>query len=612
MRTFKRALLAGAIALAISAPATAQFSNAYFFGDSLTDSGNYHAQLIPSQGMFTTNPGPVWSQVFASHFGLDAIPSVLAGGNNYAYGGARVTDLPGVVGLPLSPANAIPIATQLQQYLAKGPADPNAVYSINGGGNDFFVQLGALGAGQATPAQVQAALLAAATNLGKQVAILNAAGARYVMIWNLPDVGVTPYALASGFAPTISALSGAYNSALQATLDAVGGRSIRLNSLALLNEILANPGAYGIKNVTGVACLLPPADTIATCTPSKLVSPDAAQTYFWANDAHPTTAVHQIMGDYAVSFIDGPQQIAALGEAPFGVEQANFRALDGRMWSSLNAPRTQKKLEAWAAYDYGSIDMNAGQNNGSANTNTVAVGGDMKVSDKMLAGMMFGYTENKGDFGGAGGGYTLRQPVFTLYGGYGDGPWYVGATLGAGGLDYSDVTRNIPLGANVRVESGQTRGYEYTARLLGGYWFKLQDVVHGPYARATYTQAIVRQFSETGSDSTALTFGQQKSEQMLWSVGWQVAGSFGNVRPFARVTWEYDSKDQNRDVTASSVTLGGSYSIPAPKPDNNYALFNLGAATDFGGVTGFISGSGTAGKGDGNYYAVTVGVRMPL
>ncbi len=331
------------------------------------------------------------------------------------------------------------------------------------------------------------------------------------------------------------------------------------------------------------------------CTSSTLVSPGAADTYFWANGSHPTTAGHNILGEYAISFIEGPQQIAALGDAPLRVEDANYRALDGRMWSSLNSPRAPTKLEAWVAYDYGSIDMNAGPTNGSAHGNTVAVGGDMKVSDKLLAGMMFGYTENKGDFGGAGGGWTLRQPVFTMYTGYGEGPWYVGATLGAASLDYSDVTRKIQLGAALRTETGQTRGYEYTGRLLGGYWFKYQDMVHGPYARMTYTKAIVRQFSETGSDSTALIFGQQSNEQLLWSVGWQVAGTFGGIRPFARATWEYDSLDKSRDVTASSVTLGGYYSIPAPKPDNSYALFNLGAAADFGGVTGFVSGSGTAG-----------------
>ena len=135
----------------------------------------------------------------------------------------------------------------------------------------------------------------------------------------------------------------------------------------------------------------------------------------------------------------------------------------------------------------------------------------MKLSDRLLAGMMFAYVENKTDFGGEGGGFKLRQPIFTLYGGYGEGPWYLGATFGAGSLDYSGINRNIDLGPLVRNESGQSRGYEYTGRLLGGYWFKYQDLIHGPYGRATYTKAIVRQFSEVGADSTALTYGQQST-----------------------------------------------------------------------------------------------------
>ena len=320
----------------------------------------------------------------------------------------------------------------------------------------------------------------------------------------------------------------------------------------------------------------------------------------------------QIFADYAWSFITGPQQIAALGEAPFAVEEANFRAIDGRMWSSLNAPRTTGKLQAWAAYDYGSIDMNAGSNNGTGNVNSIVVGGDMRISEHLLVGGSFGYSENKGDFGGAGGGFKLRQPVATFYAGYGDGPWYAGVTLGAGSLDYSDVNRNIPLGAAMRNESGQTRGNEYTGRLIGGYWFKWQDVLHGPYARVAYTKVSVREFAEIGSDSTALIYGEQKTEQLLWSVGWQVAGNIGSVRPFARATWQYDSLDKDRTVDASSVTLGGSYSIPVAKPDNNYMLFNVGASADFGGVTGYIMGSATAARGDGNYYAITVGIRAPL
>jgi outer membrane lipase/esterase len=170
----------------------------------------------------------------------------------------------------------------------------------------------------------------------------------------------------------------------------------------------------------------------------------------------------------------------------------------------------------------------------------------------------------------------------------------------------------IPLGAALRTENADANGYEYTGRLLGGYWFTARDFLHGPYAQLQYTKAVVKQFSEQSSDSLALDYDRQERKYLLWSLGWQVTGNFGAIRPYARATWEYDSKDQDRSVCASSVTLGGHYCLPTSKPDNSYALFNLGASTDFGGITGFIAGSATAGRTDGNYWAITIGLRAPL
>ncbi len=610
MQKFKRALLAGAIGFVLSTSAAAQFqpSATIFFGDSLTDSGYYKPLLPPGQGLFTTNPGPVWSTVFANRLGTTANPSNTPNGTNYAQGGAQVATTPGIP--PVAPtAAAVPIAAQVQAFLAKGPLDPRAIYSIQGGGNDFFYQLGLLQAGQATPAQVQAALGQSAVTLGTLVATLGAAGAKYILAWNLPDPGKSPFGVASGQAAQISALGAFYNTTFNATLNASGVQAIRLNTNALFNEVLASPAAFGFTDVTTPGCTT---QFVYQCTASTLINPAVPESYLWANGSHPTTAGHQVLADYAYSFIVAPQQIAALGEAPFAVEEASFRALDGRMWSNVLGPRPRSKFEAWAVYDYGNIDMNAGPTNGSGHQNTVAVGADYKLSEQFLIGVMFAYADQKGEFGGPGGGYTLRQPIGTLYAGYGNGPWYLGATFGGGSLDYSDIDRVVPLYKLMRTESGQTRGNEYTGRLLGGYWFQWQDILHGPWARVAYTKATVKSYAENGADSTALIYGEQRPDQLLWSLGWQVTGTWAGIRPFARAAWEYESLNNDRSVSASSVTLGGLYSIPVQKPDNNYALFNFGASADFGGITGFVYGSATAAKGDGNYYAITVGIRAPL
>jgi len=381
----------------------------------------------------------------------------------------------------------------------------------------------------------------------------------------------------------------------------------KVNTFGLFNEMLANPSAFGFANVTTPACGATPS---LLCTSANLVTPDAASTFFYADGAHPTTAGHAVIAQAVESMLEGPAQIGALAEAPLAVEKATFRAIDGRMFSSVNAPRATNRFDAWVSYDYGHNDIDGRSLSGNADVNTIVAGGDMKVSDRMLIGVAFSYADNKGDFGATSGGYKLKEATGTVYAGYGDGPWYVGATLGAGDLDFSDVHRNFQLGALSRTETGETRGWQVMGSVLGGYWFTYNDWLHGPFARVSYQEIHVRGFSERGSDSTALSYGEQKRDSLVTSLGWQVAGRIANVRPFARVTWEMEAKDDDRSVQASSVTLGGSYSVSVIKPDRDYAQYLVGASADFSGFTGFLTGSGTSGRSDGDAYAVTVGVRI--
>ncbi|MGB8972757.1 MAG: hypothetical protein WCC62_09525, partial [Pseudomonas capeferrum] len=72
----------------------APFSRTLFLGDSYTDSGYYRPLLPPGVqaglGKLTTNPGKVWSEHLADHYGVDASANGNGQtGDNYAAGGAR-------------------------------------------------------------------------------------------------------------------------------------------------------------------------------------------------------------------------------------------------------------------------------------------------------------------------------------------------------------------------------------------------------------------------------------------------------------------------------------------------------------------------------------------
>jgi outer membrane lipase/esterase len=603
MRSMKRTALTTALAAGIGlahGSASAQFNQFYFLGDSLTDAGVYGAR-------FTVNPGLVWAQDLGARYGLTVTPST-QGGVDYAQGGARVTQPS-----PLIPAGAPQrsVSVQIDELLHATPAlNPNAVYAIWIGANDIFVNVSAAGAGLISGAQVQANITTAATDTLAQIARLRDAGAKRIMVFNLPDIGKTPLGLSTPTAP-FSALTGLFNSTLQAGLTSLNVDIIPMNMFGLFNEIIANPASFGLTNVTTPACTTPSA---LNCTLATLVAPNADKTFAFADGVHPTPAGHQIISDYAASIIEAPQKIGLLGEAPLQVEQANFRAIDDRMWSGLNTPRPQNKFDAYAVYDYGNFDHSDNTGGGDNRLNSIVAGVDMKISDQMLAGVAFGYTEDKASFGNDAGGFTLNEATVTGYVGYGSGPWYVGASVGAGDLDFRNIRRNFALGMGSRTENGDTRGTHAMGRVFGGYWFNAAGGwIHGPFARLTYQEARVYAWSETGTSSTAMTFGSQRRDSAMSSLGWQVSGNIGSLRPFGRVTWEKDYNNDDRSVRGGLVSMPGTFAIPVFAVDNNYVLFNVGASADLGSkLVGFISVSATANKDDGNYQAVTVGVRMPL
>jgi len=612
MNTFRKALVASAVALACSTSAQAQWTGVYGFGDSSIDAGWYKPVLPPNTGRFTTNPDPLWIQIFAERYGLTANPAN-QGGTNFGQGGAFVAQTPGYPPIPPTVA-AQPLTTQISTYLGRG-VDPGALHFVSAGYNDIFLALDQVAAGQITAAQAQAIVVQAATRYVQQVAQLQGAGAQNLAVLNVYDLGKSPFALSSGpaVAAQISQIVSLYNTTVQAGLGTLGGNVMRVDAAAIYNDILANASAYGLTNTTSRAC-----GSVASvvCTPANLVAPNANVTYLYADDVHPTGAGYALLAQYIASMVEGPQSTATLTEGPLAVEQATFRAVDARMWSGLDTPYAAKGVNLWASYDYANPDIDLGRVSGDADLNTLSVGGDMRVNPHLMVGAAAHFSRYDASYGG--GGHEMDEVSATIYGGWGSGPWYLGGSLIIGTLDYSDVSRTLDLGTTSRTSSGDTSGTHWGLRALGGYWFKHSNLLHGPFAKLVYQDISVNGFSEGGGYVTSLNYGGQDRTSLISSVGWQAQGTWGALRPFGRATWEYEFKDDARSVTVNQPG-GGSYSIGAGTPDDNWFLFNFGASMDFGQATanygrlsGYLMGTATAGKDDGESWAITVGLRLPM
>src|SRR5437867_626690 len=183
-----------------------RFTKLVVFGDSLSDTGNVFAVTrgaIPPPSTYYAgrfSNGPVWVEYLAEALDLPF--------ENYAYGGA-LTDTANLFD-GLGGVDFPGLRDEIDAYTGRPEGiDRRAIYLVWAGANDFRA---ALSRGQ-TP-DIQAVI----SNLLDAVDKLYADGARYVVVPNLPDLGLTPEGLASGAGPFITLLSATFNEYLAAAL----------------------------------------------------------------------------------------------------------------------------------------------------------------------------------------------------------------------------------------------------------------------------------------------------------------------------------------------------------------------------------------------------------
>ncbi|MCW0448143.1 autotransporter outer membrane beta-barrel domain-containing protein [Xanthomonas sacchari] len=582
-----RSLLAAAIVLA-TAPAFAQstYSRTVFFGDSLTDAG-YYRPLLPASvravtGQFTTNPDFVWAQYVAEYYGTNAAANGNGQiGDDYAAGNARVG-----VANPSALGVAPSLATQASNYLAAngGKADPNALYSVWGGANDLFAIAGG--------APVQATIGNAVTAEVGIVASLQNAGARYVMVNNLPDVGITPRFRAGGAAAMAqgTALATAYNTALFSGLKSAGLRVIPVDTFHLLQEVVANPGAYGFTNVTGTACQPQITAQSLTCNPTSYVSADAADTYVFADGVHPTGRTHELLAQYALSILEGPrtQQILTHSAQMVGRSRADQVAwhVDGRpeadgvrWWGNLRGDMQR--------YQHGDLY------DGMAPAGLFGV--DWSRGEWVFGGFG-GFGRTDADFGNRGGDYTQDDSTLGGFAGwYGEHAW-VNAQVSYTWLSY-DVTRKVNLGPATIEHKGSPDGSNLTAALQGGYEFGEGSFKHGPVAAAIWQKVKLDGYTESNPNSSALGYSDRDVESMVGRIGWKASIDAGTVKPYLQATYDHEFK-KNQEATAWLQTMSdlGEYAVPGINFDRNYASVVLGARTKLWGFESNVGLATTTGQ----------------
>ncbi len=248
------------------------------FGDDnsvITQTGRkYSVNGLDTNGNVDCSVEPIWVQQVAGLYGFafaECNPQARPNpqGRILATVGAKVSD----------------VAAQVEAQVAAGGFRDRDLATVMAGANDI------LDLYRQYPALSEETLIneagARGRRLGAAVNRLVGLGVK-VIVSDLPDLGLTPYALAekrlggSGFdrAALISRLTNAFNEQLGVSI-VLDGRFVGLVQAQLRFAAVARvPGAFGLANITeGVCTVAVPECTTATLKPDTL-----AGTSLWADD----------------------------------------------------------------------------------------------------------------------------------------------------------------------------------------------------------------------------------------------------------------------------------------------------------------------------------------
>jgi outer membrane lipase/esterase len=212
------------------------------------------------------------------------------------------------------------LSAQVSAFQAASILDPSALYIVFSGSNDV---------GDMVRNNLDAAVVipnAVDTILDAVQAFKNA-GARQVVVGNVADLGLTPAFLRPGplAAGLATARSQQFNELLHTRLGMITGLDIiELDVFNFVRELVADPGMFGLTNVTD-PCY------------SGFVAPDPLGTecgtpdefLFW-DVVHPTTFVHSLLAQRLLAEIPEPSTLLLAVPLVLALLSFRGRSLAGR------------------------------------------------------------------------------------------------------------------------------------------------------------------------------------------------------------------------------------------------------------------------------------------
>lgn len=525
----------GLVVQSLAQPAPRSYSRYFFFGDSLTDSGNTFALTgSPPAPYFQgrVSNGPTYAEYVAPGLANAATTASTPARLNFAYAGATA-----------APGSAVPhLGAQIAMFQARGvTAGADDLFVILAGANDVLNTV-ANPATQNGPA-ARAAGAGAAAAVTSAVNTLTAAGARNIVVLNLPDISRTARFITGTGAPAASlAQDGSYsfNEEIKARLSAT--TNVTLVDLgALFSGIIDKAATFGLTNVRQEYLGILQAGG----------NPGDVGGYLFWDGIHPTTKTHAILATALTEALN-PEFVlgtaAVQGTAVLHATDAATDAIGGRL-AATRRPGRRAEASAYAGYLYkdGGKDYSGYAPAFDYTASVLTVGVDYPLRENLLVGGAFTRDTLEAKLGAGGGSFDLSGDMVTGYVQWRPGSLSVEGMMGFGGYDLSDISRKTAFGGIATTARGTGSRTTAALRLAmdmdGGGWR------FAPFAGIRYTRAGLDAYAEKGVNGLNFSFDGQTAQSFDGVIGGTAEWQVGSLKLELGAAYQRELDSSTRTVS---------------------------------------------------------------
>nr|WP_241878749.1 autotransporter domain-containing protein [Psychrobacter sp. PraFG1]UNK05337.1 autotransporter domain-containing protein [Psychrobacter sp. PraFG1] len=384
-----------------------------------------------------------------------------------------------------------------------------------------------------------------------------------------------------------------------------GANIIPLDTFSLLQQVAADPAAYGYTNVNEAACKT---SSSLECGRDNLKEAGAENSYFFADGVHPTGRAHQMIADYANAVVTAPSQVGVLPhiatQAGMATNQRLQTHINGRQSSTNTKQNTGPSI--WASADVNSLD---------------AAGFDSSGNTQLLLGMDFDHAGSPDAVSGIYANMSQTELDANRRSGFNDvdldelgvglyhsnklGQFQLNGAIGYGKIDM-DLNRTVSLDNIKQSFKSQADGKRYYATVQAGYpmpianMAQFSDTTVTPYLGATVNRVTLDAIREKQVTGIAMQFEEQKYNTTYGTLGIKASSRLSDrLNVFGDLHYQKQLDDNRKAVSARLNTQPDlPFTTPQSEIDDDSFGMTLGLSRQFGNINANAGVSHSSGDND--------------